>query len=531
MCETVFYRLTQTFLPSVTFCSGGLRISCGQPTFFLAMVQCRRCNQTASWKCGLVLCGHCCVPPCDENAHGGRKIPRGAEGKPRRARISNIWHETEQLLEEWFHDPHHTHQVEQMGISAAEARRIVLRDLNRIVREPSLHYDDDSLHILLVSTIPPGVVWRCVDRLREQCRMALPPSTGSEASESASSSAVKPETPRPAPRTPLRPPARSVPSAEGVAASSSSAVAAEPDSPSEASQPFVDVAWLELPLPPGVSFCLPERSFESKKALDDRGQECAHYRRAIPPFTGVRLVREIYDSSPEAVFYLGEAILRQWMFQRPIVQVNIMPGMLVDYHWRAETDGPGLLELHHKVGRWMWFQLKTWRPAPPEGTDVQVETQHGQLLTEAVHASSMYTLASAVSHGLLPGKEPGKGGATGVYAYRRARQRYATSSSGYAVYSDLAGKGIYFSPRIRLLYQGWRAGEPGVGKISAGEGQLRLTPGMFYMTGFWVHMVTHREVSEVTDGRLWFTADEWHPEYEIAASADSLVPTGAPPSS
>ena len=95
----------------------------------------------------------------------------------------------------------------------------------------------------------------------------------------------------------------------------------------------------------------------------------------------------------------------------------------------------------------------------------------------------MYSVHSAIRKGLIPGSEIGRGNKTGVYAYRPQGNRNARSSSGYAVYSDLAKNGLYFSPRFELVIQMWTAGRADVGKISVSEGQLALQPGMFHITG------------------------------------------------
>ena len=408
-----------------------------------------------------------------------------------------------------------------MGISTAEARRIVLRDFNRLLQEPTLEYDDDSLNILLVSSIPPGAVWRCIDRLR--ARMCSIPSLTrrSEAPSSSSPAAATVEASMPAPRTPVQPPTQHPPPAEPVATTSSAPAAADPPTVMDTdSDDSLEGWWMVRPR--NHVFHLPERLHESKKALDHAGKECAHYRRTFPPFTGIQKVRELDAMSPEDVFQLAESILRCWMFKRPILTRWLHHGKQAQYDWAESAQSSRVLDIHN-VGRWMWFESKEWRPAPPPGTDVQNETLAGHRLEECVHASSMYTLTSILVNGLEPGTEAGKGNDVGVYAYRRVGQKLAISSSGYAVYSDLAGNGIYFAPRFRIVFQSWRAGEPGVGKISAGDGQLRLTPGMFHITGVWIHIMTHREAS--VGGPLWFSADDWHPEYGISGTlVDGSLP-------
>ena len=119
--------------------------------------------------------------------------------------------------------------------------------------------------------------------------------------------------------------------------------------------------------------------------------------------------------------------------------------------------------------------------------------------------------------GLQPGPIPGKGSARGVYTFRPISNRCAIASAGYAVYSDLAKNGLYFSlsPRFQLEVQTWRNMEAGVGRINAGEKQMRLAVGIYHFTGVWFHCLTGQDVPQVT--LYHANLDDWDPAYEMEA--------------
>ena len=100
-----------------------------------------------------------------------------------------------------------------------------------------------------------------------------------------------------------------------------------------------------------------------------------------------------------------------------------------------------------------------------------------------------------------------------VFAYAARGNGEAQSSSGYAVYSDLANNGLSFSVRVELAVQLWRSGEPGIGKISVGSNQWALRAGAYHVTGIWIHALAESDM--IPEGGLWSTHDEWFPEYEV----------------
>ena len=66
---------------------------------------------------------------------------------------------------------------------------------------------------------------------------------------------------------------------------------------------------------------------------------------------------------------------------------------------------------------------------------------------------------------------------------------------------------------MELAVQLWRSGEESVGKISVGGNQWALRPGVFHLTGIWIHALAE---SEMRSAAILYTAhDEWFPEYEM----------------
>ena len=122
--------------------------------------------------------------------------------------------------------------------------------------------------------------------------------------------------------------------------------------------------------------------------------------------------------------------------------------------------------------------------------------------------------------GLEPGPLRGKGGMHGVYTFRPCGLSAAISSSGYAVYSWIGGS-FLASPRYDIAAETYRAGETGVGKISAGEGQLCLKPGMYYVRGVFFHVLTRRDVARGPP--TWCSWDDWLPEHELPLEASSAM--------
>jgi hypothetical protein len=125
----------------------------------------------------------------------------------------------------------------------------------------------------------------------------------------------------------------------------------------------------------------------------------------------------------------------------------------------------------------------------------------------------MYIVHRAMIGGLIPGTEAGKCGLVGVYAYRPIGNRAAVSSSGYAVYSDLATNGLYFSPRFELAVNTAKASYDGV-KMSAGNQQYAVPYGYYHITGLWIHCLSGDDI-KAGKSSSWTPLDNWHPECEL----------------
>ena len=72
---------------------------------------------------------------------------------------------------------------------------------------------------------------------------------------------------------------------------------------------------------------------------------------------------------------------------------------------------------------------------------------------------------------------------------------------------------------MMLDVQLWRAGEPGIGKLSAGCHQLALPQGVFHLRGVFVHIITPEDWHELPAGHaahgMWVHAGRWISRYEI----------------
>ena len=109
-----------------------------------------------------------------------------------------------------------------------------------------------------------------------------------------------------------------------------------------------------------------------------------------------------------------------------------------------------------------------------------------------------------------------------MFAFKtKSKPACAKSSSGYCTYESLChcGHNIFFGPRLMLEVQDWRIGDPDVGKVSAGEGQWCLKPGMFHLRGFYIHIMTPEDIDALDDPAkawgLWFNGGRWMSRYEV----------------
>ena len=237
-----------------------------------------------------------------------------------------------------------------------------------------------------------------------------------------------------------------------------------------------------------------------------------HYRRDHPPFKPkLKPGQAVVGEPADHIYEVALPILQRWLAARPRLQQLLGEPQRVSYEWGPNRDGRPLRPGLHDAGIWFYMPLREWCPPPPAGT-VGWKVR-GWDLSRAIHASNMYVLHSVVVDGLEPGPDLGRGNVRAVYAFPACGDGEAASSSGYAVYSDLAGMGIVFSPRMELAVQLWRSGEESVGKISVGGNQWALRPGVFHLTGIWIHALAESEMR--SDAILYTAHDEWFPEYEM----------------
>jgi hypothetical protein len=265
-----------------------------------------------------------------------------------------------------------------------------------------------------------------------------------------------------------------------------------------------------------AKFELPASTPGDRPATKD-GVPCSHYRRELPPIchqASKNFPPRLVKSPPETMYFLAQSILEEWFKKRlDLDQVLDQPSPK-HYHW---SPGPGeqLDPSLHSWGRWFWCGVhkNRWIPPPPDGTDCDSCTLHGDPFETFIHTSNMYIVHKALIGGLLPGTEPGKCGLLGVYAYRPIGNKAAVSSSGYAVYSDLATNGLYFSPRFDLAVNTAKASSDGV-KMSAGNQQYAIPYGYYHIKGLWIHCLSGEDIM-AGKSSSWTPLDNWHPECEL----------------
>ncbi len=265
-------------------------------------------------------------------------------------------------------------------------------------------------------------------------------------------------------------------------------------------------------------------------ALDAAGKPCAHYRSVTPSTEALSKIPRMFGPDHRLMAHtVGETILAKWFAARPELRKRLDKPIDQPFLWPDKE--PGLADTsQHDVGRWYYIKLKQPVPAFPEGTLLHMPrpTLDGKVFEEMVHSCSMYTLANCVFNGVLPGPIAGKGGQTGVYAFKRkSAKTMAIKSSFYCAYHSLCNCecGIFFGPRLCLEVQSWRSWELGQ-KMSMGYGQWLLQPGEFHFVGFYVHVITRDDLdlweAGADSGNLWFGCGKWDPQYEMSPDCVAL---------
>ena len=483
---------------------------------------CFKCQETAAGGCKLGFCGRHCWPRCDEQVHNRRTVARGREGQPRRDLTRELWKEASDLAGHYIVKNLFEGCRRAKCLSWEQARRIITGALLELVRDPDLDPLDDRIPDLLRSSIPPGDVDTVVSKLRS----VKPVQDFSSGAWWSTASASKAEDAwvSDVAATKMDSMDEAKPSFLGVRESGDSLekMADVADSPSFA----VATSSTASACGPWQYNChLLPYDPQNQPALDKHGKPSSHYRRAWPPKVDIiTFPRTFGQHSRHHAHAVGRKILQEWISLRPELAAKLHPMVARPFMWYdSKNDGAPSPDIHD-TGDWVYFALKKEVPLYPEGTKTLLEGRPqlgGKLFVEAVHCCSMYTLMSSVCNGVQPGPEPGKGGLIGVYAYKTtSKASCAKGSSGYCTYESLCscGHNIFFGLRLMLEVQDWRIGEPGIGKVCAGEGQWCLKPGMFHLRGFFIHIMTPEDIDALIDpdnAELWLWAGRWSPRYEV----------------
>ena len=309
------------------------------------------------------------------------------------------------------------------------------------------------------------------------------------------------------------PPAQS----SGAASSSSVPLPEEPPLKRSATAWLTDAASSSSTAVPAV--VLPRWEPQGKPVLDASNQECAHYRRRSPALNTVTWSGQVSSTTRTSTssYSQAQSLLSKWLSARPGLLESFASVEACPYPW---SPGPNDTDQQvadlHAWGLYIYCKLSVWIPKPRADIDVVSgrSSLYNQDLEGTIHSSSMYSVHRSVMKGLLPGPLPGKGNMRGVYVYRRSGRSLAISSSGYAVYSWIGGE-FLASPRYDIAAELYRAGEDDVGKVSVGDGQLCLKPGMYYLRGIYFHVLTRSDIARGPP--TWCQWDEWYPEHELPA--------------
>ena len=455
------------------------------------------------------LCGKCCVPRCVDGAHSQRHSARGKKGRiSKEQRWNSVWREAhKRTVAVWQSVPLRRHMI-QSGDTFGSIRYKLMRHFHQALRECP---DAESTTTLEAAVaMPPREQEEIVDSIREdfgeddvpalplETALTLDEDADPEDLEASWSRESEPASSSSAAAPSGRPHLEERPAKRG-------ALAQLPED-SESAAPSADDPLLPPPWDP-----------RGTPVLDDANRECSHYRRRFPALNSVSwsasMSSAIGDSATS--YSAAESVLRQWMALRPGLLESFRSLEARPYPWSA---GPGeseeQLSKTHSWGVYFYGELKEWLPKPRADIDVVTgrSSRYADFLEHVFHASSMYSVHRATLKGLEPGPLRGRGGMLGVYGFRPCGLGAAMKSSGYAVYSWIGGS-FLASPRYDIAAEIYRAGEADVGKLAAGEGQLCLKPGMFFLRGVFFHVLTRRDVARGPP--TWCSWDDWFPEHEL----------------
>ena len=423
------------------------------------------------------------------------------------------------MEEHWNSDENSWRYAQIMNINRRQGLTILNSALKKLLDHPEMTQDDPQVDPLLVMTCPPRVIERVLKTIRDQ----FGPTrhwTPSSSSSVPPASATLPQ-PQNIPVIDLDP----VPAAVPQKRDADTTVEIVHNAMvgfhlADAWRWWPARNFAEATAYTNLEFCSLIPQNKGVMAVDKQGDPCSHYRRCCRPFI------DLYKSQPhklrtmdrDKVDILKDVVLRKFFQLRPEMMFDLEPPVRKNYAW---LDSAGTsMDLIHQVGTWYYFALRAWKPEPPLlEMDMAARRFLGEPLTELIHASNMYTFRRSVAEGLKAGETAGRGSMIGVYGYRLQNHKpnaLAKSSSGYGIYSDIGGVGIYYSTRFQIMISEHQLGMEGIA-YGAGAGQVAVPDDKIWLTGVWVHAVTEEEVkSRGQDQALWFQADEWHQDMELA---------------
>jgi hypothetical protein len=481
----------------------------GLPAWLLSatMVKCVACRRLdAPAGCQRQFCGSCCQPPCAESVHGKRGRARGCVGSGRQERQSLVYHRAEELTEQFLRTRRGT-AICSGGYSYDRVMTECMRSLKFLAKNPDKDIEAPEVCSELVRVLPPAVLQEAVDALR--VKFASVRHVEPEVVDVQEPARAKPRLRTPSPSR--QPSSSSAVCAPGLRESVGPRAVQIPLDLQPAM--LQDAWWPFSTMSVRMKYnnvAVAEWNPLGRKPTQKDGLPCAHYMREVPPRVQLDEQEGIPFDATLDFAALADATLRSFVMSRPsLCELFERPRVPVLYAWSHLEKG---FEDMHDVGRWYFLKLR--KPIPEAWPDAILQKEglrrdDSSPLTELVHSASMYTFANTAKWGLWPGRSATKGGLKGVFAFPRESLKVATSSSGYCLYSDLGGAGVYFAPRWQIMFR------RGSSRYSAGSKQYACPAGTYQVCGVYIHAMT-ADLAKQRLGRasLWFNSDTWHPEYE-----------------
>ena len=458
------------------------------------------------------LCGKCCNPRCAEDAHNQRHSARGKPGRvSKEERWNAVWRRAHRRAMAIFKNVPLRRHMKETRSTFGQIRYSLMRKMHDELRGVPAHEPRIALEAAVA--MAPREQEEMVETIRESFgeeeMLTLPLETTMTLDEDAD-----PDDPDASWRQV---------SEVGTQSSARSSSEEPPLDVRDQNRGAVDLLVEETS--PAMSSVLkvdepPPWNPLGLAVLDDANRECSHYRRRYPALNTVTWSGDMTHASgdPARAYLEAEPVLRRWLSMRPGLMEAFRSCEVRSYPWKAGPyeDEESLTKMH-SWGVYLYCQLNEWSPWPRSDIDVGTlrSCLYQDTLEPVIHSSSMYSVHRTIMSGLQPGPLRGRGGLHGVYCYRPCGRCNAISSSGYAVYSWIGGS-FLASPRYDIVAEMYRAGEPGVGKISVGDGQLCMKVGMYFVRGVFFHVLSRRDVAKGPS--TWVNWDDWIPEHELPPS-------------